>query len=101
MPYCITLRSRTDARVTGWYAGSNCRWSTDRQRQKQFENRDDARAVCQELRSLCPRNANVINIELVQHDAHVGVGAPKSPTSPYRIGTHPDRRAWSSQKGFG
>ena len=23
MPYCITLRSRTDARVTGWYAGRN------------------------------------------------------------------------------
>jgi hypothetical protein len=43
----------------------------------------------------------VINIELVQHDAHVGVGAPKSPISPYRAGTHPDRRAGSSQKGFG
>jgi hypothetical protein len=42
MPYCITLRSRTDARVTGWYAGRNCRWSTDRQRQKRFDNRDDA-----------------------------------------------------------
>jgi hypothetical protein len=37
----------------------------------------------------------------VQHDVYVGVGAPKSPTSPYRTGTHPDRRAWSSQKGFG
>jgi hypothetical protein len=24
MPYCITLRSKTDARVTGWYAGRNC-----------------------------------------------------------------------------
>ena|SRR5215472_12261258 len=29
MPYCITLRSRTDARITGWYAGSNLRWSTE------------------------------------------------------------------------
>jgi hypothetical protein len=28
MPYCITLRSRADATVTGWYAGRNCRWST-------------------------------------------------------------------------
>jgi hypothetical protein len=54
MRYCITLRSRTDARVTGWYAGRNCRWSTDRQRQIRFDNLDHASAVCQELRSLCP-----------------------------------------------
>lgn len=82
MPYCITLRSRTDATVTGWYAGSNCRWSTDRHRQKRFDNRDDASAVCQELRSLCPRNASVINIELAQNDPHVSVGLPRSRTSP-------------------
>jgi hypothetical protein len=25
LPYCITLRSRTDARITGWYAGRSCR----------------------------------------------------------------------------
>jgi hypothetical protein len=101
MPYCITLRSRTDARVTGWYAGRDCRWSTDRQRQIRFDNPDDARAVWQELRSLCPRNANVINIELAQDDPHVGVGPPKSRASPYGAGTHPDRSARSSQKGFG
>jgi hypothetical protein len=101
MPYCITLPSRTDARVTGWYAGRNCRWSTDRQRQIRFDNPDAASAVCQELRSLCPRNANVINIELAQNDPHVGVGPPKPRTSPYGAGTHPDRSAWWSQKGFG
>ena len=83
MPYCITLRSRTDATVTGWYAGRNCRWSTDRQRQIRFDNPDDASAACQELRSLCPRNASVINIELAQNDPHVGVGPPRSRTSPY------------------
>ena len=66
MPYCITFRSRTDGRATGWYAGRNCRWSTDRQRQIRFDNPDDASAACQELRSLCPRNASVINIELAQ-----------------------------------
>jgi hypothetical protein len=44
MPYCITLRSRTDATITGWYAGRNCRWSTDRQRQIRFDNPDDASA---------------------------------------------------------
>ena len=77
MPYCITLRSRTDGRATGWYAGRNCRWSTDRLRQIRFDNPNDASAVCQELRSLCPRNASVINIELAQDDPHVGVGPPK------------------------
>jgi hypothetical protein len=31
-----------------------------------FDNKQDARAVCRELRSLCPRNAEVINIEDTQ-----------------------------------
>ena len=69
MPYCITLRSRTDARITGWYAGRNARWSTDQSRQRRFENQHDAIAVCHELRSLCPRNAEVINIEVARDDA--------------------------------
>jgi hypothetical protein len=69
MVYCITLRSRTDTRIiTGWYAGSACRWSTDHKRRKVFDNRHDARAVCHELRDLCPRNAQVINIEDAQRD---------------------------------
>jgi len=63
MPYCITLRSRTDARITGWYDGSRSRWSTDHTRQKVFDKKRDAAPVCHELRKLCPRNANVINIE--------------------------------------
>jgi hypothetical protein len=63
MPYCITLRSRTDVLITGWYDGSDSRWSTDRYRQKVFDNKRDARPVCDELRSLCPRNAELINIE--------------------------------------
>ena len=66
MPYCITLRSRTDALITGWYDGSDSRWSTDRYRQKVFANKRDARPLCDELRSLCPRNAEVINIEAEQ-----------------------------------
>ena len=66
MSYCITLRSRTDALITGWYDGSESRWSTDRYRQKIFENKRDARPACDELRSLCPRNAEVINIEAEQ-----------------------------------
>jgi hypothetical protein len=66
MRYCITLRSRTDERVTGWYAGRNCRWSTDHNSQKRFDNLFQASIVCQELRNLCPRNAAVIQIEVAQ-----------------------------------
>ena len=51
MPYCITLRSRTDARITGWYDGSGSRWSTDHTRQKVFDKKSDARPVWHELRS--------------------------------------------------
>jgi hypothetical protein len=61
--YCITLRSRTDARITGWYDGSDSRWSTDHKRQKLFDTKRDARPACRELRKLCPRNAEVINVE--------------------------------------
>ena len=68
MPYCITLRPRTDALITGWYDGSDSRWSTDRYRQKVFDSKRDARPVCDKLRTLCPRNAEVINIEVEQGD---------------------------------
>jgi len=63
MPYCVTLRTRTDASITAWYDGSESRWSTDHQRQKLFEQKRDAMRVCHELRELCPRNVKVINIE--------------------------------------
>src|ERR1700730_8841613 len=76
MPYCITLRSRTDARITGWYDGSDSRWSTDYKRQKLFDKKHDARPVCDELRSRCPRNAKAINIEAPQNDPSLDVGSP-------------------------
>jgi hypothetical protein len=63
VPYCITLRSRIDAQITGWYDGSKGRWSTDHKRQKRFKKKGDARPVCRELRRVCPRNAKFINIE--------------------------------------
>jgi hypothetical protein len=68
MAYCITLRSRTDARITGWYDGSDSRWSTDQNRQRVFDKKSDARPTCHELRSLCPRNAEVINVEAQPDD---------------------------------
>ena len=65
MAYCITLRSRTDTSIiTGWYADSASRWSTDHRRLKLFDDKYHAGAVCRELRNLCPRNAEVINIEV-------------------------------------
>jgi hypothetical protein len=71
MPYCITLRSRTDERITGWYVGGSCRWSTDHKRLRRFENKRDAGALCEELRDLCPRNAKVINIEVTEGDPNL------------------------------
>ena len=55
MPYSITLRSKTDATITGWYDGSSSRWSTDHTRQKLFDNKDEAKSIRDELRSLCPQ----------------------------------------------
>ena len=66
MRYCITLRSRPDGRITGWYDGSIKCWSTDRWREKLFDKKRDAKPICRELRSRWPRNAPVINIEAEQ-----------------------------------
>ena len=63
MSYSITLRSRTDSRITGWYDGSGSRWSTDHTRQTLFSDKHRAKLIRDELRSLCPRNAEVINVE--------------------------------------
>ena len=68
MPHSITLRSRTDARITGWYDGSSSRWSTDHARQRLFDKKHEAKLIRDELRSLCPRNAKVINVEPEQVD---------------------------------
>jgi hypothetical protein len=70
--YCITLRSRIDARIIGWYDGSESRWSTDHKRQNLFDKKRDARSVCLELRKLCPRNAKFINVEAAYNVALEG-----------------------------
>ena len=49
--------------MAGWYVESDSRWSTDHKRRKLFDKVRDARPVCYELRRLCPRNAEFINIE--------------------------------------
>jgi hypothetical protein len=63
MTYSITLRSKTDVGITGWYDGSTSRWSTDHRRQKLFGDKNEAKLIRDELRTLCPRNAEVINVE--------------------------------------
>ena len=86
MPCCITLRSRTDRRiVTGWYDGSGCRWSTDHKRKKLFDKKRDAKAVRHDLRKLCPRNAELINIE----PANVGFGPREGDSRQFRAGPIP------------
>ena len=83
MPYCITLRSRPDRRiVTGWYDGSNCRWSTDHKRKKLFDKKRDAKPVRRDLRNLCTRNAELINIE----PANVGFGVREDDSRQFQAG---------------
>ena len=80
MPYCITLRSKNEASVAGWYVESDSRWSTDHKRRKLFDKVRDARPVCYELRRLCPRNAEVINMKAVQDDLSLRI-LPAGPGS--------------------
>lgn len=61
--YSITLRSRFDATITGWYDGSDARWSTDHKRRRTFVNKRKAAPIVHQLRKLCPRNAEYINLE--------------------------------------
>jgi hypothetical protein len=78
--FCITLRSRIDARITSWYDGSASRWSTDHKRQKLFDKKRDAGPICRELRKLCPRNANFINVEAA-YNAALEAGGDSRPSS--------------------
>jgi hypothetical protein len=78
--FCITLRSRIDARITSWYDGSASRWSTDHKRQKLFDKKRDAGPICRELRKLCPRNAKFINVEAA-FNAALEAGGDGRPSS--------------------
>jgi hypothetical protein len=79
--YCITLRSRIDARITAWYDGSESRWSTDHKRQNLFDKKRDAGPICRELRKRCPRNAKFINVEAAQNVAPDGPRGDCRPNS--------------------
>lgn len=85
MRYCITLRSRPDGRITGWYDGSIKCWSADRRREKLFDKKRDAKPICRELRSRWPRNASVINIEAEQPVASSMYSGPHERTDTRQI----------------
>src|SRR6202035_4880817 len=57
-----------------WLGGSRVKVKS-RSPQKVFDEKRDARPVCHELRSLCPRNADVINIEAEQDEPTLEVAS--------------------------
>jgi hypothetical protein len=79
VPREMTISGRPLVVVAGaWYAGRNCLWSTDHQRQKRFDNQHAARVLCHELRSRCPRNAEVITSKSRRTTLNLVGGAPTS-----------------------
>ena len=58
--YHVTLRDRETQAVVGYYDGS---WTTDRRRAVALRKRDAAEAQAARMRDLCPRNADLINVE--------------------------------------
>ena len=59
--YCITLRSKFDTTIIGWYDGSASNLSTDQRRTKLFFDRVDADLVADQLR-IYPRIGQNIEV---------------------------------------
>ena len=60
--YCITLRSKFDNTIVGWYDQSASNWSTDQRRAKVFLDRHDADLVANQLRRQYPRIAQYVEV---------------------------------------
>ena len=58
--YKITLRDRETRTVLGYYYGA---WTTDRHRAIALPKREVAEDHAARMRDLCPRNAELINVE--------------------------------------
>ena len=58
--YCVTLRDRETQTVVGYYNGA---WTTDRYRAIALPKREVADDHAARMRDLCPRNAELINVE--------------------------------------
>ena len=69
--YCITLRSKFDDTIVGWYDQSASNFSTDQRRAKVFGDRDAAAMVAHHLRHRYPRVANHIDVSAIEPTAIV------------------------------
>jgi hypothetical protein len=69
--YCITLRSKFDDTIVGWYDQSASHFSTDQRRAKVFRDRDAAELVANQLRRRYPRVARYIDVAAIEPTAIV------------------------------
>jgi len=66
--YLVTLRDRETQTVVGYYNGA---WTTDRHRALTVRRREAAEAHAARMRDCCPRNADVIKVEIAATDQHL------------------------------
>jgi hypothetical protein len=66
--YLVTLRDRETQTVVGYYDGA---WTTDRRRALTVRRREAAEAHAARMRDCCPRNADVIKVEIAAADQHL------------------------------
>ena len=66
--YLVTLRDRETQTVVGYYNGA---WTTDRRRALTVRRREAAEAHAARMRDCCPRNADVIKVEIAAADQHL------------------------------
>ena len=77
--YQITLRDRETRTVLGYYNGA---WTTDRHRAIALPKREVAEDHAARMRDLCPRNAELINVEeICRRLALKSEGANASPNT--------------------
>jgi hypothetical protein len=63
--YLVTLRDHETQDVVGYYDGA---WTTDRRRALTLPRRETAEAHAARMRDCCPRNADVIKVEIAAAD---------------------------------
>jgi hypothetical protein len=66
--YLVTLRDRETQTVVGYYNGA---WTTDQRRALTVRRREAAEAHAARMRDCCPRNADVIKVEIAAADQHL------------------------------
>ena len=65
--YLVTLRDRETQTVVGYYNGA---WTTDQRRALTLRWREAAEAHAARMRDCCPRNADVIKVEIAAADQY-------------------------------